>query len=67
MKNRLARCPHCGFSITLGNDARVGEMIVCPACGEELEIVDLDPPRLDFASAGEWEEGSRELWKREEE
>ena len=67
MKNLIAKCPHCGFSITLGRDVKLKEMIVCPACGEELEVVELDPPRLDFASAGDWDENPSEIWKREEE
>ncbi len=67
MKDRIARCPHCGFSIALGDGVKVGEMIVCPSCGEELEVASLNPPRLDFASAGGWEERPTEIWKEGEE
>lgn len=44
-----ATCPECDASISLAADAVEGEIIVCPDCAAELEIVSLDPPTLELA------------------
>ncbi|HLJ66273.1 MAG TPA: lysine biosynthesis protein LysW [Chloroflexota bacterium] len=48
-----AECPECAAVIALGNPER-GEIIECPECGVELEVVSVDPPQL--APAPEEEE-----------
>jgi alpha-aminoadipate carrier protein LysW len=48
MSNYLT-CPECAADITLTDDALQGEIIQCPDCGVELEVMSLDPPRLDLA------------------
>ncbi|MCU0522483.1 MAG: lysine biosynthesis protein LysW [Anaerolineae bacterium] len=50
----LAECPECGADIALAHDAIVHEIVVCPDCGVELEVVSLDPPAV--APAPEEEE-----------
>lgn len=42
-------CPECGATIPLSADAEVGEIIVCPDCGVDLEITSLDPPAVALA------------------
>jgi alpha-aminoadipate/glutamate carrier protein LysW len=42
-------CPECEAEITLEAGSEVGEIIVCPDCGVDLEIIDLQPPAVDLA------------------
>ena len=42
-------CPECEAAITLGADVIKGEILECPDCGVELEVVSLAPPALDLA------------------
>jgi len=42
-------CPECAADITLPDDTLSGEIIQCPDCGVELEVMSLDPPTLDLA------------------
>jgi len=44
-----AECPECAAEITLGEKVVKSEIIVCPDCGAELEVVNLDPPTLELA------------------
>ena len=50
----IAECPECAADVTLPDDAVVGEIVPCPDCNLELEIIALDPPEL--AQAPEEEE-----------
>ncbi len=43
-----ANCPECDASISLAADVVKGEIILCPDCGAELEVVDLNPPVLQL-------------------
>jgi alpha-aminoadipate/glutamate carrier protein LysW len=43
-----ATCPECEGPIIL-RDPLQGEIIPCAACGAELEVVSLDPVRLELA------------------
>ncbi len=45
----MATCPECGALIDLGDDVVEGEIIVCDECGAELEVISLDPPKLELA------------------
>jgi len=49
----MVRCPECEAEIALKNPEK-GEILVCPDCGVELEVVSLDP--LELALAPEEEE-----------
>lgn len=41
-------CPECTQEVPL-EDPLLGELIDCPDCGAELEVVDLDPVHLQPA------------------
>lgn len=49
----MAECPVCGCSIEYP-ELEIGELVTCPDCGTELEVVSVDP--LGFAEAPEEEE-----------
>lgn len=42
-------CPECGAEILLEPGTEVGEILVCPDCGVDLEVLSLDPPEVDLA------------------
>jgi alpha-aminoadipate carrier protein LysW len=35
--------------VEIGGDAEVGEIVVCPECGADLEVRSLAPARLEVA------------------
>ena len=43
-----ALCPECEGPVTL-RDPLQGEIVPCPACGADLELVALEPPTLALA------------------
>jgi len=45
----MAECPECGATINLPLGTEVGEILTCPDCGVELEVVSLEPPSLQLA------------------
>lgn len=52
--NRIIHCPDCQVNaqadepgkIIIAVDAQVGEILECPDCGAEMEIISLDPPMV---------------------
>lgn len=44
-----ANCPECDAEITLDAGTEIGEIIVCPECGVDLEVVSLNPAKVDLA------------------
>ncbi|ACL26437.1 MULTISPECIES: lysine biosynthesis protein LysW [Chloroflexus] len=44
-----AECPECVAPITLPPNTLESEIIACPDCGAELEVVSLNPPTLALA------------------
>jgi alpha-aminoadipate carrier protein LysW len=44
-----ATCPECAANITLADDTLQGEIIQCPDCGVELEVMSLAPLVLELA------------------
>lgn len=42
-------CPECEADITVQDGAVIGEIVPCPECGMEFEIVSMDPLELDEA------------------
>ena len=48
MTTITVNCPECDATITL-EDVVEAELVVCPECGVELEVVSLDPPQVDLA------------------
>ena len=45
----LAECPECAAQVKLAADVMENEIVVCPDCGAELEVVSLAPPTLAMA------------------
>jgi alpha-aminoadipate/glutamate carrier protein LysW len=44
-----AECPECGADIVLNGNVVEGEILSCGECGVELEVVSLDPPKVEPA------------------
>lgn len=44
-----AHCPECDADITLEAGTEVGEIIVCPDCGVDLEVTSLTPITVELA------------------
>ncbi len=42
-------CPECEAEIPLGSNTEVGEIVVCPDCGVDLEVTSLYPASVDLA------------------
>jgi alpha-aminoadipate/glutamate carrier protein LysW len=42
-------CPECAAEITLAKGTEVGEIIVCPDCGVDLEVIGLEPAKVQLA------------------
>jgi alpha-aminoadipate carrier protein LysW len=42
-------CPECDGLLAIPADVMENELITCPDCGAELEIISLDPIELDLA------------------
>ncbi len=45
----MNECPECGAPLKLDDVKHQGEIIVCPDCGVEIEVVSLDPVALELA------------------
>ncbi len=45
----VIECIVCGGEIQANQDLEIGELIICPDCGTELEVVSLDPITLEEA------------------
>ncbi len=42
-------CPECEAGIDLETTVEAGEIIVCPDCGVDLEVVSVNPPQVQLA------------------
>ena len=42
-------CPECEAEIVLDSEVEESEIIVCPDCGVELEVVSVDPLKVEVA------------------
>ena len=42
-------CPECEGEVHVDEDTDKGDLVSCPDCGLELEVVGLDPIELDIA------------------
>ena len=47
--SKVAECPECAADVALPADVMESEIVICPDCGVELEVINLDPPTLDLA------------------
>jgi alpha-aminoadipate carrier protein LysW len=54
MTTRNATCPECEADVPIPANAMQNELLACPDCGAELEILSLEP--LELALAPEVEE-----------
>ena len=45
----IVTCPECEAEITLEASTEVGEIIVCSDCGVDLEVVSLNPAKVELA------------------
>ena len=45
----IANCPECDANFELAEDVEEGEIVECPDCGVELELVSIDPLELGMA------------------
>lgn len=61
----FAFCPECDRRIDLRSHPRKGQLVTCPSCGAELEVINVDPLELDWAYV-EPEEDWEEDWEEEE-
>lgn len=44
-----AKCPECEAEISLEASTEVGEILVCPDCGVDLEVTSLEPAVVELA------------------
>lgn len=51
----FAYCPDCSARIYLGRKPWLGQPTTCDYCDSDLEVVQLNPPLLDWTD-GEWED-----------
>jgi alpha-aminoadipate carrier protein LysW len=47
------RCPNCDAAITIDGPREI-DIVICPECGVELEVINTDPFEVDFTA--EWQD-----------
>lgn len=45
----ISSCPECAAEITMEPGTEQGEILVCPDCGADLEVIGLSPFTLALA------------------
>jgi alpha-aminoadipate carrier protein LysW len=45
----MTACPECAAEVALEDGTEIGEIIVCPDCGVDLEVIALDPAAVQLA------------------
>ena len=45
----IVNCPECEAQIKLEPGTEVGEILVCSDCGVDLEVISLEPPKVQLA------------------
>ena len=57
----MVRCPECAVEIDLDEDeVEEGEILNCPVCEAELEVVQIHPVRLNVISEDDEDEDEEE-------
>jgi lysine biosynthesis protein LysW len=53
-----ALCVECDTELNLGGRVRIGQKIVCPSCGVQLEVISTRPLEVDIAydDGEEWDD-----------
>lgn len=49
MTETTGTCPICEADVPVPGDAVENELVACPDCGSELEVISLEPLELDEA------------------
>lgn len=44
-----APCIECGGEVRIPDDVMKNEILLCPECGAELEVIGVEPLELDLA------------------
>ncbi len=52
----MGYCPECDAAIEEEEFEDIGEIITCPECGVDLEVISLDPVEFDLAPAEDEDE-----------
>jgi hypothetical protein len=60
-KHVIVKCLDCENSIELSYRPAVGQIVDCPHCRAELEIINDHPLELDFYFEGDW--NNDESWE----
>ncbi len=42
-------CPECDGEILFESSTEAGEILVCPDCGVDLEVISVKPAKVDLA------------------
>lgn len=64
----MANCPECGTAIDIEDDeVEEGQILSCPECHVELEVVNTHPLELDVISEEEEEEEEADEGSEEDE
>ena len=45
----MTTCPECAAELQFAPDLEEAEIVVCPDCGVELEVIGLNPITLELA------------------
>ena len=45
----MVECPECAAKLNLSPDVEIAEIVVCPDCGAELEVLSLNPFTVELA------------------
>jgi alpha-aminoadipate carrier protein LysW len=45
----MAECIECAAGLDLAPDVEIGEIVVCPDCGVELEVMGVGPVTVELA------------------
>lgn len=62
----MATCPSCDTNIRLRGKLQIGQMITCPECGDVLEVIQLNPFKLDWAFEEPFDEEEEGIFDEEE-
>ncbi|HUY13315.1 MAG TPA: hypothetical protein VMX16_06760 [Terriglobia bacterium] len=59
----MAQCPECEAAIDLEQDQlEEGQIVDCPECGVELEVISIDPLELNAIADDDEEDEEDEEW-----
>ena len=42
-------CLQCAADLDLASDVEIGEIVICPDCGVEWEVMSIDPIAIELA------------------